>query len=406
MKTIAVAGLRSHRNTGEHILFKTTEWLITSQAQVDIRHIDFQSKKVRLIPAAMQKIRRIAARVLRVRRAWSKSTSAVHGSANNGVPKANPQKQFERYRQLHYRPFMRDLKDCDGLVFACGSFKYGTQLLWCSYSVLIECCESRGIPVMFNGVNVQAYDPANFACQTLKEHANSKAVKVFTTRDGRPGVMRLRENYITNPDILLQDVGDPGFWIPEAYGVTRQKGNPVIGVNLLRSTQFQRYGVDVTPERVVQAYADLLRLLDGAGLKWELFTNGMDEDLDGLDRIRAAYGGEGDFHVAIPRDDLDFVRRVSKYEAIVGARLHACICAYALDIPMVGFIWDEKMACFAKVTGNEDRLCKPEDFSGKALYSTLQSTMIKPYDTALRQRLREATRNSIRVFLNGDIDHP
>lgn len=386
MKEITVAGLHSHKNIGEHILFKTTIWLVNSLTDANIRCVDFQASPGGVRPLYARCTRKLKHLFLQILGNGKTAVESTHA-------------QLHRYRMVHRNQFLREIRGSDALIFACGSFKYGTQLLWCSYFTIIECCEILGVPVMFNGVNVQAYCADSYACRKLRECANNSAVKVFVTRDGQAGIDRLRKDYIVNPEICLLDAGDPGFWIPEAYDAKKKPGGNIIGVNLMRSTQFRRYGIEIAPEQVEKAYSELLQLLDEAGMKWELFTNGMPEDLDGLDHIRETYKGSGDLKAFVPIDDRDFIHHICEYRAVVGARLHACISAYALDIPMVGYIWDEKMERFAQVTNNVERMCTPERFSGKRLFDMLNSTIDKPYDTARRQKLKNQSREAILHFL-------
>lgn len=304
-----------------------------------------------------------------------------------------------RYSLKSY--YCKCLKNADGLIIAAGSFKYSTQSLWMYYSLLCECCKELEVPVMFDAMNIQRFSATDQRCKILRNHANYDCVKMISSRDGDSGVKRLRESYIDNPKIELLPVGDPALWIPECYGVLAGKPRKLIGINLIRSTIFLDYGGNVTEDRLISAYADLIKILNSKDIAWEFFTNGMKSDEKIVIEICRKAGIDRKKHkIHIPKNDKELVEMIASYKGIVGARLHACICAYALDVPMCGFVWDEKVSGVANLAKMKKYFCTEDDLSGKKLYEKLCMSIENGYDRENREFWKQKTKASIEYFLN------
>lgn len=287
----------------------------------------------------------------------------------------------------------------DGIIFVCGSFKYTTQDLWCNYSGIVWAAKKLGIQVMYNAMNIQNYNEKDYKCRKLKKYANSECVKMITTRDGIPGVEKLKKYYITNPNIKLLPVGDPAFWMKECYGIHR-KPSDVIGINVIRKEVFVDYGRTTSPQKVKQFYFDLFDELDKRNIKWEVFHNGLDCDYDCACEVLKASGRENLItKMRTPKDDVDLVEIISRYKGIVGARLHACICAYALGVPVVGFEWDEKITHFAKEADISDTFCSEQDFRAEVMVDKLENALCKKINLGLQNNWKKKTHGSIKMFL-------
>lgn len=291
----------------------------------------------------------------------------------------------------------------DAIILGCGSFKYGTQKLWAEYSLIIEIANKRNIPIMLNAMNIQEYKEADWRCRFLNEHASFPNVKIITTRDGEAGVKRLRENYKIREEIVCEGVGDAAFWIPECYSVKKEDCSTVIGINLIYGRIFQRYGMNLTEDDLVRIYVDLIELLDRSNIQWEFFTNGLSSDLKFGKKVLKKYGNNK-IEIKIPKNQQDLLHIISGYQKILGARLHACICAYALNIPFVGFIWDKKLLDFSKMTRLDDYFVTEQDISGKELYRILSELKPNELDRndiqSLKQQWKNKTNIYIQLFLN------
>lgn len=297
-----------------------------------------------------------------------------------------------------WRYYKRNLKSADAIIFSLGSYKYTTQDLWAYYALVIQIAEKMQIPVMFDAMNIQDYNEDDWRCRILKKYTNYSCVKVFTTRDGILGINELKNNYITNPNIKISAVGDAAYWIPECYNSSKKSGS-VIGINLIRGNIFIDYGKTVTKKELLNFYAELIYKLDEHHIKWELFTNGGHKDLEfGHELLKKI--NRKNINIRVPKSDSELPHIISSYKGIIGARLHACICAYSLDVPLVGFIWDKKMLRFAQVANLENYFLNEDELNPDRVIECLENATSSTYNTQIRTSLKDATKQSIYQFLN------
>lgn len=300
--------------------------------------------------------------------------------------------------------YARLMEDADGLIFGAGSYKYGTQKLWAYYSLAVEMAGARGIPVMFNAMNIQQYDGSDWKCRFLADRSARPNVRVITTRDGEEGVRRLRSDYGIPPETLCAPVGDMAYWIPACYGIRRSGRQDTVGVNIISGKIFTRYGGSLSESEAMRFYVRILRGLDRARIPWKLYTNGMQEDYAFGKKVLKLYGAGGENKEVIrPGTPEDLLRLIASCRMILGARLHSCIAAYSMDVPLVGFYWDEKMRHFADLAGIGDLFFEEEDLKGKRLGRRLLEVYRTgyAYDTAKREYWKEQTVRYIGEFLDG-----
>lgn len=380
-KKVVLAGLNSIKNYGDQFIGECVEYLIQKDnTEIECIHLDlaYQKRNCRFLIYGVL--------VLIARKIINKNIA--------------DKLRYIAMKILYYKNYFRILQSADALIFACGSFKYGTQKLWAQYSIAVECADRLNIPVMFDAMNIQKFDENSWKCLCLKEHANHLCVKMITTRDGYAGVERLKKEYITNKNIRIYPAGDPAFWIPECYMVHKQS-KEIIGINLIREDIYKDYKwKNVSETELLLAYCELINTLNKEGIKWELFTNGLPEDYRFGFKIIENLGSENiQNKIVVPRDTKDLARIIAKYRGILGARLHASICAYSLGVPVAGFVWDEKILHFAEMAGIERFFWKKGEFNGEVLYRNLQKVLKSNIDQENRNKWKIDTQKTINEFL-------
>lgn len=287
----------------------------------------------------------------------------------------------------------------DAVIIAAGSFKYGTQNLFMDYSLIVEIADEAKIPVFFSGMNIQPYSVTDWRCKYLKEHLNNPIVKMITTRDGQSGVDCLRNEYVTNKELAIDWVGDTGFFIKDCYAASR-RSRDCVGINLIASKQFIAYGGNIKEEDVVSFYAGIISYLKEKEIPFECFTNGMPGDVKTHAKICNALGiSENDVSLTIPQSDVEAVNLIASYKVVLGARLHACICAYAMDVPFVGFSWDKKILSFGKLTGTQSQFLVEDDFNAQNAIKKIMQSHDLVYDCHLREMLKQRAQNAINGFI-------
>jgi hypothetical protein len=376
MKKVAVMGLVDWNNYGEQFLAKDVAYLIGEQ---------YEKKFVNFEPS---------------KHLWGHIVYWMMIVLTRVVPgKQKPYfLTFLGVKFMTTKYFQKELQDCDAIIFACGSYKFRTQKLWAYYSSAVEVAEQMGMPVMFDAMNIQDYDDKDWRCRCMKDHTNYSCVKMFTTRDGDYGVKKLRNSYLNNPDIKVLSVGDPAFWIPECYGIEKSNNQGKIGINLIRGKIFVDYGYTFSESQLVDLYCELIHKLDEKGIEWELFTNGLEVDY----RLGCAVlqrCNRKDVTIKVPKKDRELVEMIAGYRGVIGARLHACICAYSLDVPVVGFIWDEKLVRFAEIAGLQDFFLTEAELNADNVLGKLEKAFHTSYDVVKRDCWKNKTRDSINEFL-------
>lgn len=380
-KRVVLAGLNSIQNYGDHFIGECVEFLVEicrKETECVTLDLGFCKKNFRFL---------------------------IYGGIRllaNFLPNSTISYKlvYAAMRIRFYKYYYNILKTADGLIFACGSFKYGTQNLWAQYSIAVECAEKLNIPVMFDAMNIQKYNAEDWRCICLQYHANRPCVKMISTRDGYAGVKRLKKDYITNRNIQILPVGDPAFWIPERYKIKKRYGDK-IGINLIREDIYKDYKWEnISESQMIEAYSKLITIMNEKAIKWEFFTNGLLEDYAFGCKVLNHCGLANEKGlIVVPQNGEGLVRLIAGYRGILGARLHACICAYSLDVPVAGFVWDEKMLHFAEMTGIERYFCEKGRFNGEELFFRIQKAINGTVNNDVRENWKKSTRRSIEDFL-------
>ena len=303
---------------------------------------------------------------------------------------------------LRMHPYFKEqLRDADAVVFCGGGFlKFRTQGLNYYVEQIIKVASRRDIPVMMNGVGIEGYDEKDPRCRHLKSVINRNCVKVITTRDD---IDTLQKHYIENPLITTALVGDCALWVPECYGLTRREERKVVGINLIRGKIFQAYGNHLSELDLHNFYKNLIVKVEERGWEWVLFSNGMKADqVFGRKLLRSLGYSIPDKLLPVPSTALDMLRMISSFRGVFGARLHACITSYALDIPVVGLIWSEKLQIFSELIGKRENFFPENEMNVDKILDALEKQFETPapYNKEVREKLRKLTKEYLQVFIS------
>ncbi|WP_181258082.1 polysaccharide pyruvyl transferase family protein [Vibrio splendidus] len=296
--------------------------------------------------------------------------------------------------------YERTLSDLDAIIFTGGGFlKFKNQGLNYYVEQIVEICERRGIPVMFCGVGIEGFDLNDTRCLKLKNTLASGCIKSVTTRDF---IEILQNDYLKDLSVHRAQVGDPAFWTPECYGIVRSKNlEPLIGINVIRGNIYRDYGNSLSFDELKNIYKELVLKLENQGANWVLFSNGMEADQVFGKQILSELGMPiKDNLLSEPNSPKELVEMVSKFDVIFGARMHACISAYALDIPVVGLIWNEKTSRFAELTKQRDMYFTEDEIDLDIMVSKLLNSSSLNYDKNARASLKESTYRELNRFIN------
>lgn len=391
MRRVAVFSLGGIGNFGDEIIGDTTSWLIRSLRP------DLEPVSVQLQPFARHyPVSQLPDYVLG-RLYWAVTRRVLRRcSLSARFP-------FERlaWRMRNVRHFRGHLRGASAAVYAMGMIKYRNQGFSHLAAMVNEEATRLGIPVMMSAGSVARADPADLRCRQLRAALHEPSVRAISTRDGELGVERLRRDYgLDLPDISA--VGDPALWIPECYGIRRAPSDrPVIGVNLARHGLFATYGSEANDDSLVAFYGELGREFDRRGLDWVLFSNGMDQDERFGRDLLVAHGWPAEKLLSRSRDVRGFIRRIGSFQAVFGLRLHSCLTAWALGVPIAGIDWEDKITCVAASLGASRHFIPARSLSASVAADNLLRAMSEPIDRMKLDQLRAATRAALGRFLDG-----
>lgn len=391
MKKVAVIGLYAIKNAGDNILCEATQYLIKQKnPEVQIVEVDVNPriksyKGLELIPFWISKV------LIRI---------------SGSIFKYENSSKFRYYYEYFMwwlkinRKFKAQLKDVDAIVFAGGGFlKFRTQGLNYFVEQIMKIAKKNNIPVMMNGVGIEGYSETDIRCQRLKKAINQDCFKVITTRDD---IDTLKNNYIVNPNTKIAHVGDPALWVPECYNMKRNE-NPsnVVGINVIRGRVYQAYGNTLSEFELLNFYKKLVQGVEERGWDWVLFSNGMAADQKfGAMLLRALGCSDRTKILPTANNSVDFLEQIRSFKLVFGARLHACITSYALDVPVVGLIWSEKLRIFADVIGKKNSYFEESELNIDNILDAMEREMNSNYDKSIRDDLRARTKNYLEMFMD------
>ena len=391
MKKVAVIGLYAIKNAGDNILCEATQYLIKQKnPEVQIVEVDVNPriksyKGLELIPFWISKV------LIRI---------------SGSIFKYENSSKFRYYYEYFMwwlkinRKFKTQLKDVDAIVFAGGGFlKFRTQGLNYYVQQIMKIAKKNNIPVMMNGVGIEGYSETDIRCQRLKKAINQDCFKVITTRDD---IDTLKNNYIVNPNTKIAHVGDPALWVPECYNMKRNE-NPsnVVGINVIRGRVYQAYGNTLSEFELLNFYKKLVQGVEERGWDWVLFSNGMAADQKfGTMLLRALGCSDRTKILPTANNSVDFLEQIRSFKLVFGARLHACITSYALDVPVVGLIWSEKLRIFADVIGKKNSYFEESELNIDNILDAMEREMNSNYDKSIRDDLRARTKNYLEMFMD------
>ena len=391
MKKVAVLGLYAIKNAGDNILCEATQYLIKQKnPEVQIVEVDVNPriksyKGLELIPFWISKV------LIRI---------------SGSIFKYENSSKFRYYYEYFMwwlkinRKFKTQLKDVDAIVFAGGGFlKFRTQGLNYYVEQIMKIAKKNNIPVMMNGVGIEGYSETDIRCQRLKKAINQDCFKVITTRDD---IDTLKNNYIVNPNTKIAHVGDPALWVPECYNMKRNE-NPsnVVGINVIRGRVYQAYGNTLSEFELLNFYKKLVQGVEERGWDWVLFSNGMAADQKfGTMLLRALGCSDRTKILPTANNSVDFLEQIRSFKLVFGARLHACITSYALDVPVVGLIWSEKLRIFADVIGKKNSYFEESELNIDNILDAMEREMNSNYDKSIRDDLRARTKNYLEMFMD------
>lgn len=272
------------------------------------------------------------------------------------------------------------IAECDALVFPGGSvFQDVTSVRSVAYYAnLVKEAKRQNKKVVMLG---QGVGPLTRWMGKRLAASAFQAADMIAVRDPM-SVSALRALGVTkNP----RTTADCAFLLPPppegdasstSFGVAGMK---TIGISA------RPFGKDKS-KGVVEAFADLVKLLNSNGFVPVMLPLDAEEDAKVIEAIAKRHGGKVPDLKGLTTPT-QFQQRVSRMEAVIAMRLHAGILASTVGVPAMMVSYDPKVTAFANIMG----LPTPPNISGATgdrLFAQFQS-FIKDRDKLVPQILRK-----------------
>lgn len=254
------------------------------------------------------------------------------------------------------------IRTSDVIVFGGAPlFNYQHQIFYERTAVTLELAQKYGKPVIFSAIGIEGYSSKNKKCQRLKQTLNFDCVRQITTRDDLDALHK----YVENERIVTGKVADPAVWCSRVFQDHISKKNTgarkKIGIFVLRANGFRDNKIDFTFDSATELWRGIAGALDKKGYDCEFLTSGHFSDESVLDYL--ARNTEIDekkciFNMNTPER---LIQRVSSCDAVISCRLHPSIVAYALGVPSLGIVWNDKVKFFYEGIGCADRIVETSD---------------------------------------------
>ena len=387
---ILLIALESINNVGDEMLRATTEHILRSSLPVKVKIEVAQLKPAFSYIKENYKFR------------WF--VSAVINKLRMKLRLANCYGIRNLFYKIAYKKYFDDrIKTSDYTILPVGMLKYSTQDFSYVFHLINKLATKYGKPVLMSAMSPQKANETDWRYHQLVEAVNMPSVKMITTRDGQKGVDIILKDYLRR-DIICDYVGDPALWIPECYGIEQRKNrgvikSPYIGINIIREGIFDDYNKSFTDEKMFQLYVQLIELVNAKGWKWAVYTNGMASDWLVLRKLQQRMGFSEEHVIPQYNSAKDYVTKIAEFDAVFGSRLHACITSVALGVPVVGFIWENKLKYFSDTMGIAQFFFAPQDMTAEKIVNKMEEAMQFDFDFENRDRYKQKTEESFKRFI-------
>ena len=267
------------------------------------------------------------------------------------------------YRIHEYNMYSRDMeyiRMADLIIFAGGGLvKFKREKFYVFLPEIIEEAERRHIPVYLNCVGVEGYDSEDERCIKIKEALNSSCIKGITVRDDYETLMR---SYLEEDKEWEASVLDPVAFCTEVYGCKKVKKSNTIGLGIAEDRLYANYGFSfVSKQFQLDFWKEVIQELEVHGYDWQIFGNGLYQDyqfeLEVLEHVGRIEEKEK-YLAERPTEVKELAEQIANYKGVIATRLHANIISYAMKVPSIGLVWNDKMLFWGEKIGYPERFLK------------------------------------------------
>ncbi|MBE5963203.1 MAG: polysaccharide pyruvyl transferase family protein [Lachnospiraceae bacterium] len=293
-----------------------------------------------------------------------------------------------------------DISDYNLVIMAGGGIiKFKYQEFYRYIDKITSIADEAGVPVIFNAVGVEGFDQEDERCKILRRAINRACVRQITTRDD---IQLLDQNYILNTDIRTEKVADSAVWTGDRYKIKKNRESNITGLGVVREGIFRSNGIDIGLEEQLQLWEGIIRELEEKGEDWRIFTTGWPSDMKFAINLMNYLGRQDEIKKRVikePETPEELIGILSEFKGVIAGRLHANIISYALKIPAIGLVWNEKCALWGETIGYPQRYFRHYDFDAVAMVEQYERALEEGYKEEEREAYKATTYESLREII-------
>lgn len=253
------------------------------------------------------------------------------------------------------------------LIFFSGGAMFGFNNLgsFDAIDAITSLADEKGIPVVFSSLGINNMHANDESGARLNAILRRKCVRAMSVRETVDAFTPFTEGC----GFEVVSVCDPAVWTKHIYRnevleIKKAKTHRLVGLNVVRGGLFKANDKKWTLDNEAAYFGGLVKLFDEKGIDYRFFTNGSVLDNNSMAYIARQIGVSDDKLIS-PDSTREVVRAIAGFDTVLAIRMHSAIISYALDIPSIDMVWNEKIPYFYQNIGYPDRAlemeyCTPE----------------------------------------------
>ena len=242
---------------------------------------------------------------------------------------------------------------------------------------IVNIAQETGIPVVFSSVGFDNQDATPEGEERLRTLLHKDCVKAISVRDDA----QLFGPYAEGSGLDVKQVCDPAVWTRSVCDLSeKHEQGKIVGINVVRGGLFgdNKHGWRFKDE--LNYLDELKKLLNEAGYDYRFYTNGSILDDNALHYFARQYGipTEKTMYINSTRE---LVNAIEGFDFVCAIRMHSSIIAYALGVPAINAVWNDKIYKFYANIGRPDDAIAIENYSAKIAFDKA----VKGIDEGRRQ---------------------
>lgn len=268
------------------------------------------------------------------------------------------------------------IASADLILFSGGAmFGFNNLGSFDAIDAITALAEAKDIPVVFSSLGINNMHADEESGARLNAILRRKCIRAMSVREST----KIFTPYAGGCSFEIESVCDPAVWTKHIYRkeigeVKTAEKKPVVGINVVRGGLFKANAKKWTLDDEQAYVKELVELFDQHGVEYRLFTNGSVLDNNSMAYIAKQIGVPDD-KLIVPDSTREVVKAIAGFDAVLAIRMHAAIISYALDIPSLNIVWNEKIPYFYKSIGYPDRAVTMEFSAPQVIFRMAQELL-------------------------------